>query len=332
MGTASEAAGDHSGSLVYRVAAAATLLAVLGTLLVVASLVPVQPLALLEHFRLQLLCGSAVVTAAAALLRLGGWADVAAFNTLLALVLVAPGLGGERNPGPADGVRVRVLLSNVLTSNRDVSRLARLIADTRPDVIALVEPNRTWFAQLAPTLKDFPGRVEIHDEANFGIALYARGQVRGGGELLGSAQTTIVATVVLADSQAAPLTFVITHPIPPVSTHAAQIHARHLAAVARRVAARAAQGEPVILAGDFNTTPWSRSFATLVQATGLVDTRRGLGAQPTFPAFPWWTALVRIPIDHVLVSPSIGVIERRVERPIGSDHLPVFVELVVPRR
>ena len=61
---------------------------------------------------------------------------------------------------------------------------------------------------------------------------------------------------------------------------------------------------------------------------GGSDTRAGFGVQPTFPASSW---LVRIPIDHVLVSCSVGVTERRVERDVGSDHLPVVVDLKLPR-
>jgi endonuclease/exonuclease/phosphatase family metal-dependent hydrolase len=40
---------------------------------------------------------------------------------------------------------------------------------------------------------------------------------------------------------------------------------------------------------------------------------------------------MRIPIDHMLVSCSIGVASRRIERDVGSDHLPVVVDLVIPR-
>lgn len=323
--------GDDESSWgpLRKLAIASLRLATLGTLLVVLSLVPMHPLSLLEHFRLQLLFGSAALAALAALGRLVVWFDLAALSTVLALVLVTPGLSGARNVGPADGVRVRLLLANVLTSNRDVLRLEQLIEELSPDLIALVEPNRTWFARLAPALAGYPGRIEIHNEANFGIALYARGRVRGGGERLGSAQVTIVATVELAAPSAAPpLSVVVTHPLPPMDERAAQIQARHLAAVAQRIRELPS---PVILAGDFNTTPWARQFAALTRDTGLVDTRRGFGAHPTYPAFPE-AALLRIPIDHVLVSPSIGVATRRVERDIGSDHLPVFVELVVPRR
>lgn len=42
-------------------------------------------------------------------------------------------------------------------------------------------------------------------------------------------------------------------------------------------------------------------------------------------------AVAQFPIDHLLASCSIGIADRRVERDVGSDHLPVVIDVVVPR-
>ncbi|MCB9898366.1 MAG: endonuclease/exonuclease/phosphatase family protein [Planctomycetes bacterium] len=42
----------------------------------------------------------------------------------------------------------------------------------------------------------------------------------------------------------------------------------------------------VAIVGDLNDTPWSTRFAELLTRTGLVDSGRGRGWQPSFPAWP----------------------------------------------
>lgn len=314
----------HVFGALVRLGAAVSLLSLL-------SLLPWHPFPLLEHFRLHLLAGSAFVALIAALARRGGSFDVAAACALVNLVLVTPALSGTSRPGPSDGVKVRLLLSNVLTSNRDSAALARAIRELEPDVVALVEPDRRWFAALAPALAEYRARREVSTGGNFGIAVYSRGAMSVSVENLGSTLPTLVARVSLPPSSAGvgavPFDFVLTHPIPPMTAATAASHRRQLEAVAARVNSLAG---PVVVAGDFNATPWSRSFARFLSATGLHDSRDGFGVQATFPTFQAWP--MRLPIDHVLVSPSIGVHTRRVERNVGSDHFPVFVELNLPRR
>lgn len=325
---------SSSPSFLRLLAIAIIRLGVLVGLLSVVSLLPWFPLALLEHFRLQLLAGCIAVAIGAALLRQRGWFDVAALCALLDLLLVTPALSGAAHPGPADGVRVRLLLANVHTSNTDHAAVARAIAELSPDVVALVEPNHRWFAALGPALTGYPARREVDDRGNFGLGLYVRGEMSTSVEHLGSELPTMVARITLgAPSQAAPFHLVLTHPIPPIYATSASSQRSQLAAVARRLAALPG---PVILAGDLNATPWSRVFATLLRDTGLRDSRDGFGVHASFPtSFPAvgpLAALLRIPIDHVFVSSEIGVLERRIERDLGSDHLPVLLDLQLPRR
>jgi endonuclease/exonuclease/phosphatase (EEP) superfamily protein YafD len=86
---------------------------------------------------------------------------------------------------------------------------------------------------------------------------------------------------------------------------------------------------PNICIGDLNTTMWSRYFRDFVEQSGLASVREGFGVLPTWPTFmgPNWMML---PIDHCLVSADIRVVTASVGDRIGSDHLPLIVELELP--
>ncbi len=300
-----------------RLAIAATALAAIGCALVlVGSLLPVWPCTLLEHFRVQYVVGGMVVIGAAAALRLGTFVDVAAIAALLELLVITPDLGSSRRVVPSGAAR-RVLLLNVHTESTSYAEVRALIDELHPDIIGLVEVSQRWLDELAPSLTSYAGRIEAPRRDNFGLALYAHTPVTGTVEELGGGMPSIVATT-------AGLQIILTHPLPPISGDALELQYAQLAAIAAR--ARALP-EPVVVMGDLNATPWSRAFRRLLAASGLCDTRAGFGVQASFPAA---STVLRIPIDHALVSCSIGVADRRIERDVGSDHLPVAIDLVVP--
>ena len=67
----------------------------------------------------------------------------------------------------------------------------------------------------------------------------------------------------------------------------------------------------------------AQGLRKLAGTTGLCDTRASYQG-----SYPTSSALVRIPIDHVLVSCDVGVHDREIGPDVGSDHLPVVVDLV----
>lgn len=285
---------------------------------VVAAIVPMWPLELFVHFRAQFVVLGLLASAGAFALHLRGYFDAAAIATLVHLCSLLP--AAPTATGPASGTPIRVLVLNVLTKSSSFDAVARLIVDTRPDIIGLVEADQRWLDALAPSLTDYTGRIEAPRIDNFGLALYARGPVTGGTELLNSIRPSIVAEIAVGTAS---LSVILTHPLPPVSASASAALFTEL----DTIAARARTMPHVLVMGDFNTTPWSRPFRRMLAISGLCDSRDGFGLQPTFPSSPW---PLRIPIDHLLHACTIGVTGRRVERDVGSDHLPVVVDLVVP--
>ena len=84
---------------------------------------------------------------------------------------------------------------------------------------------------------------------------------------------------------------------------------------------------PRVIAGDFNSTPWSYPFRRLVNETGAMNSQRGFGLQASYPVRA--SALLRIPIDHLLHSDDLAVVDRRLGPALGSDHFPLVVDLAL---
>ncbi|MHA1180206.1 MAG: endonuclease/exonuclease/phosphatase family protein [Alphaproteobacteria bacterium] len=76
---------------------------------------------------------------------------------------------------------------------------------------------------------------------------------------------------------------------------------------------------PVIVAGDFNTAPWSQAMRRFLAGSGL---SYGYGYHPTWPT---WLPTGGLPIDHIMTGGGLTV--RAIEVPsdsIGSNHRPVI--------
>ena len=115
-----------------------------------------------------------------------------------------------------------------------------------------------------------------------------------------------------------------THPLPPASAAYARLRNeqfREIAAQVRRCAM------PAIVLGDLNSTPWSPYFKELLRDSGLQNASQGRGL---FGSWPAWMPLMRIPLDHCLASPSIRINNMRLGPGIGSDHLPLVVDVQIP--
>lgn len=87
--------------------------------------------------------------------------------------------------------------------------------------------------------------------------------------------------------------------------------------------------EHKILVGDLNTTPYSAYFKKLMSEEKLKNAMQGFRAQGTWPTYV--PSFLRIPLDHVLVTPSVCVSQQEVCPCVGSDHLPVLTHIKIPR-
>ena len=224
-------------------------------------------------------------------------------------------------PVPPGATRVRLFHANLLVLNRDFEAVLSQLAHEGPDVIALAELTPAWFRALEPLQARYPYFVRNHIGDKFGLALWSKYPLTAKeAPYLGSAQRcSVFARVQLPGHE---LTILATHPWPPSKAAWARERDLQLQAVGERIAQ---EPGPKLVVGDLNATPWCHGFRLLLATSKLHDTERAGGIAYTWPE----QLLVRIPIDHCLVSEGIQVLDRRVGQPTGSDHLPLILDLAV---
>jgi endonuclease/exonuclease/phosphatase (EEP) superfamily protein YafD len=273
-------------------------------------------LELLTFFRVQyaVLLLAAGLTALA--VRLPRVALVAALLAGVNLAVVAPTWFSPR-AGEAASVSgsLTLLMLNLEDGNPQHADVARLIGETDPDVVGLLELTPAWAGGLAPALDRFPHRKLNPERGAYGIGLYSK---------LAFRQATLerfprdgpVSVVARFDLGGDPFTLVLTHVHTPF---AGNIHRRQFEALAD---ARAQLGSRLAICGDLNSVPWSASFRHLASAGGLTDSHRGQWLEGSWPS---WGMLIRVPIDNCLISPGVTVLEQAYGEDVGSDHFPLLI-------
>jgi endonuclease/exonuclease/phosphatase (EEP) superfamily protein YafD len=233
------------------------------------------------------------------------------------------------SPGPrvqADDPKagpLRVMLSNVHTANRDTELVIAMVRREAPDVVILEEVDDRWANALRELDPLFPHARVISRSDNFGIGIWSRRPLLDVEEIASGdfVVPSIQAQVEIAGQR---VTILATHPIPPASKEGFAERNAQLVALASR--ARQAS-PPMILVGDLNVTMWSPYYRRLINDSGLKDARKGFGVLATWPTF---LPFMQIPLDHCLVSPAIRVKAFKKGDPVGSDHLPIIVDLAIP--
>jgi len=229
---------------------------------------------------------------------------------------------GPAQPGERGARELVVVTVNLLRDLGDHEVALRWALDQDPDVIAIQEvmpgSEEKIRRLLAPRL---PHQVFEPRRGSFGMGVASRWPLRDVEKIRveGASPVQFAATVSVDGDD---LRLFCVHVAPPFNGRFARSQRSSLDALASHVK-RA--GSPVVMAGDFNLTPWCATFGSFVSRTGLADPRLGRGVLPTWA--PYWCPLPLLPIDHVLLSPEWRVEELRTGPAFGSDHRPLLVRL-----
>lgn len=311
--------------------------AILGLVLVVATLLPLIPsnqwwIRFFDFPRGQIAALLLVVTAAAIAAAMWRTRSGQALTAALVLCLgyqvsrilpyTAP--WPEEVPAAAScpaGERLRYMEANVLQSNRNAPALLARVRERRPEILLLTETDGWWANQVRPLMSEMPYVVSVPQDNTYGMMLLSRRpladpQVR---YLFEPDVPSIRAALRLKSGRQIELYGV--HPRPPGPGRDTAERDAELVLVGREVRERR---RPAIVAGDLNDVAWSDTTALFQRISGLLDPRVGRGLMPTFPAD---LPLLRWPLDYVFVSPGFTLLHMERLADIGSDHLPIVVEL-----
>jgi endonuclease/exonuclease/phosphatase (EEP) superfamily protein YafD len=279
---------------------------------------------LASHFKVQYLIGSVVCLLACLFYREPGWAVAAAVGMAINLAAVAPWYDGrKRNLGDGDGLRrMKLILANVNHENTARQRFISFAQKYNPDALVVQELTEGWRESLRALHSLYPYIEELPKGGGSGMALYSRFPF----ERLtvafpeGDARPSILARL---NIDGALVSLLSIHPHAPIRGARDKLRNGMLAAAADCL--RDLPG-PKICIGDLNITPWSPYYRSFVERTKLVNVRKGFGLLPSWPTFLFFKCLM-IPLDHCLVSDDIRVADARTGEPMGSDHLPLIVEI-----
>ncbi len=256
--------------------------------------------------------------------RRGLAAAAAALTALHVTWLAGPVLAAHNPVDPARSERLTVFEANLFYANRGDSTIAVHLERVRPDLVILLEASQRSLAPLERSglLADYPYR-SIHQEGNVqNVAVLSRLPLLDPVVHAIDGWPFLQMTVQAGDARVHLLTV---HTIAPVSDR--RMWQRQLRWVADAVRTAA---QPLVVAGDFNATPYHHSLAQIEADGRLQDALARVNT-------PWpmtWPQARLLPpllgVDHVLVSNGIRVEKARTVSLQGSDHRGISTTLAVP--
>ncbi len=230
------------------------------------------------------------------------------------LMLLPWARAAATTPGPP---ALRLVTFDLGAGNERFDRIADFILDAGADVVLLQQVSCTAADQLIPKLRQAYAHAFVSAEGCAGQALLAkRPWAQVGQVITGTEKPLLISAQFRWDNAAFTLTGL--HFAPPGSPDTQALDMQRLRGQL------AIQGPAQIVAGAFNLTPFSWTFAQLQNS--------GFGQHTTYLAT--WPASWPEPLflmDNVLSTEGIASVRVSTGPPLGSDHRPLIADIAFAR-
>lgn len=281
----------------------------------------------------------------------------AAFALTVLVFAALAGLTGLRTldntarlePARDGGKPIKIVSMNIERKFLGDKEVTSLLEREKPDIVVIQEAM--WYLQKRRWNKldlevgsagknGFPGYLKVG--ASEDLVIYSRfpilksasrivkGKLHAGASVIHEADRELLHVVLDTGSDA--LHLIAVHPDSPRNPVRWENRRLYLEEADMLVQDIQDQGaDPLVIIGDWNTAPWSSRFQDLLAGNNLKTAYPGGWPQTTRFFFDYrlhW--ILGAPVDQFAVSQNVTVQSVAVGPDIGSDHVPLIVDLDLP--
>lgn len=211
----------------------------------------------------------------------------------------------------------------------DHRAMTEWITKENPDIFVIQETGETHSKAIESLRELYPYQIHEPRKNAFGLILASKHKIIQSvtHKNIRYALDNLYVHALIQISDGQRISIYTSHPPPPTSALLQTQRNQDISVVVDAIQEDSTAN--IIFMGDWNITPYSPHFQTILQETGLKNQHNSFYSPPTWPSvFP--LPILQIPIDHILHKGDLHLTSKRKGPHLGSDHFPVIAEFSLP--